>query len=82
MKQENTGFSLIELILCLVVFAILSQIGFVAFRGYSRRASAFAAETALLNVMKECQSNKELEIDESFTPLEPKSYSYASKKNN
>ena len=81
MNTQKTGFSLIELILCLIVFAILSQIGFVAFRGYSRRTKAFAAETALLNVMKECQSNKELETDQSFTPLEPKSYSYASKEN-
>lgn len=82
MFNKEQAFSLIELIVCLIIFGILSQIGFVAFKGYSRRARAFAAETALLNVMKECQANKKLSTDESFTPLEPNSYSYASKKNN
>ena len=70
------------MIICLIIFATLSQIGFVTFRRYSRRAKAFAAETALINVMKECQSNKDLEIEQSFTPIEPKSYFYASKENN
>ncbi len=82
MSNKEQAFSLIELIVCLIIFGILSQIGFVAFKGYSRRARAFAAETALLNVMKECQANKNLSTDESFTPLEPNSYSYASKKYN
>ena len=82
MQKEDKGFSLIEIIICLIIFATLSQIGFVTFRRYSRRAKAFAAETALINVMKECQSNKDLEIEQSFTPIEPKSYFYASKENN
>ena len=82
MQKEDKGFSLIEMIICLIIFATLSQIGFVTFRRYSRRAKAFAAETALINVMKECQSNKDLEIEQSFTPIEPKSYFYASKENN
>ena len=80
-KQKN-GFSLIELIVCLIIVGILSQIGFIAFRSYSRRARAFAAKTALINVMKECQTNKKLNSDESFTRLEPTSYSFASSKNN
>lgn len=82
MSNKEQAFSLIELIVCLIIFGILSQIGFVTFKGYSRRARAFAAETALLNVMKECQTNKKLSTVESFTPLEPNSYSYASKNNN
>ena len=82
MQKEDKGFSLIEMIICLIIFATLSQIGFVTFRRYSRRAKAFAAETALINVMKECQSNKDLEIEQSFTPIEPKSYFYPSKENN
>ena len=45
-------------------------------------ARAFAAKTALINVMKECQTNKKLNSDESFTRLEPTSYSFASSKNN
>ena len=80
-KKEN-GFSLIELIVCLIIVGILSQIGFIAFRSYSRKAKAFAAKTALLNVMRECLTNKKIGSVESFTPLEPKSYSFASKTNN
>ena len=80
-KQKN-GFSLIELIVCLIIVGILSQIGFIAFRSYSRRARAFAAKTALLNVMKECQTNRKLKMNESFTRIEPTSYSFASSKNN
>ena len=81
-KSQKSGFSLIELIVCLIIFGILSQIGFIGFRSYSRRARAFAAKTALLNVMKECETNKTIGADENFTPLEPKSYSFASNKNN
>ena len=77
-KQKN-GFSLIELIVCLIIVGILSQIGFIAFRSYSRRARAFAAKTALINVMKECQTNKKLNSDESFTSVEIPSYSFASR---
>ena len=82
MYKQEQGFSLIELIICVVIFGILSQIGLLAFKGYSRRTRAFAAESTLLNVMKECQSTKRLKIDEKFTLLEPKSYSFATKSNN
>ena len=66
-NSKENGFSLIELIVCLIIVGILSQIGFIAFRSYSRRARAFAGKTALLNVMKECQTNKKLNTEESFT---------------
>ena len=56
-QEKNKGFTLIELIVCFVIIAILSQIGLVAFRSYSRRVRAFAAENSLLNLKKECESN-------------------------
>ena len=81
-NDKKNGFTIIEIIICFIIISILSQIGIVAFRSYSRRVKAFAAQNALLNVRKECQMNKDLKQDETFTPIEPKSYSYSSKKNN
>ena len=42
-----------ELIVVLIITAILSQIGFIAFNRYLRRTRAFAAKTALFNIKKE-----------------------------
>ena len=81
-NDKKNGFTIIEIIICFIIISILSQIGIVAFRSYSRRVKAFAAQNALLNVKKECQMNKDLKQDETFTPIEPKSYSYSSRKNN
>ncbi len=80
--KRNHGFTLIELIICFVIFSILFQIGFLAFKSYSRRARAFAAKNTLLNIKKECQMNEDLKGDATFTLLAPKSYSYATKDNN
>ena len=66
-KSKIQAFSLIELIVVLVIAAILSQIGFVTFNRYKRRARAFAAKTAINNIRKECQSNKALNVEEIFT---------------
>ena len=77
-QEKNKGFTLIELIVCFIIIAILSQIGLVAFRSYSRRVRAFAAENSLINLKKECESNKELNGEATFTSLAPKSYSYGS----
>ena len=76
--KKNRGFTLIELIVCFIIISILSQIGLVAFRSYSRRVRAFAAQNSLLNLKKECESNKELNGEATFTSLAPKSYSYGS----
>ena len=82
MNKNNDAFTIIELIICFIIISILSQIGITAFRSYSRRTKAFAAENALLNVKKECQMNEDLNGQMTFTLSSPKSYSYATNNNN
>ncbi len=74
MKKEE-GFTLVELIVVIVIMAILSQIGLISFNRYTRRTRAFAARTALRNIKSECEANRELGMDETFTPLIPNGYS-------
>ena len=74
-NSKENGFSLVELIVVLIITAILSQVGFVAFNRYLRRTRAFAAKTALINIKKECESNNNLELVEKFTALTPAGYS-------
>ena len=81
MNKNNDAFTIIELIVCLIIISILSQIGMTAFRSYLRRTRAFAAENSLLNVKKECQMNKDLNGQETFTLSSPKSYSYSTNNN-
>ena len=59
-NSSNQGFSLIELIVVLIITAILAQLGFVSFNRYQRKTKAFAAKTALMNVRRECETNRDL----------------------
>ena len=80
-SKEN-GFSLIELIVVLIITAILAQLGFTAFNRYFRRTRAFAAKTALKNIQRECESNRDLEAPETFTLLPIRGYSIATRDTN
>ena len=82
MNQREKGFSLIELIVVLIITAILSQLGFTAFNRYVRRTRAFAAITALKNIQRECESNRDLQAPETFTLLPIKGYSITTRDNN
>ena len=73
-NSKENGFSLIELIVVLIITSILAQIGFVAFNRYTRKTRAFAAKTAINNIKKECETNRDLGLDSIFTLLEPKGY--------
>ena len=80
--SSNNGFSLIELIVVLIITAILAQLGFTAFNRYVRRTRAFAAKTALRNIQRECESNRDLQVSEKFTLLPIKGYSIATRDTN
>ena len=81
-NSKENGFSLIELIVVLIITAILAQIGFVAFNRYTRKTRAFAAKTAINNIKKECETNRDLGLDSIFTLLEPKGYGINSRNKN
>ena len=55
--KESNGFSLIELVVVIGIFSILSSISLNLFNGFNRRAREVAAQNALLSVKKECESN-------------------------
>ncbi len=79
---SSCGFSLIELIVVLVIAAILAQIGFIAFNRFTRRSRAFAAKTSLINLKSECESNRELGLNTTFTLLPVMGYSIATRNEN
>jgi len=81
-NSKENGFSLVELIVVLIITAILAQLGFTAFNRYLRRTRAFAAKTALKNIQRECESNRDLEAPETFTLLPIKGYSIATRDTN
>ena len=81
-NSSNQGFSLIELIVVLIITAILAQLGFVSFNRYQRKTKAFAAKTALMNVRRECETNRDLGLDTNFTLLNPNGYLINSRRNN
>ena len=80
--SKETGFSLVELIVVLIITAILAQLGFTAFSRYVRKTRAFAAKTALKNIQRECESNRDLEAPETFTLLPIRGYSIATRDKN
>ena len=81
-NSKKNGFSLVELIVVLIITAILAQLGFTSFNRYVRRTKAFAAKTALKNIQRECESNRDLQIPETFTLLPIRGYSIATRDTN
>ena len=55
-KVGDKGFSLIELVVVIAVLAALAAIALPNFLGISDDASVRAAQTAIVNAMKECQA--------------------------
>ena len=53
-KEENQGFSLVELVIVIAVLAILSAVAIPAFQGVQVRAKTAAVKNGLTNGIKEC----------------------------
>ncbi len=79
MSKNEKGFSLIELIIVFIITAILCQLAFVGYNRFVRKTRAFAARNAIKNIKSECNSNKELGINKTFTLLNINSYSINSR---
>ena len=76
--QENIsegGFTLLELIIVLILISILSAISTPLFKTFIRKVYSAAGKTSITNIKKECTTNKNLQVQEFFTPIETRGYS-------
>ena len=69
------GFTLLELIIVLILISILSAISTPLFKSFIRKVHSAAAKTSITNIKKECTTNKDLQVQEFFTPIEIRGYS-------
>tara|TARA_B100001093_G_C26770609_1_gene990012 strand:- start:109 stop:927 length:819 start_codon:yes stop_codon:yes gene_type:complete len=81
-KITDKGFSLVELIIVLIIAGILAQIGFVSFNRLNRKAKALAARTALINIKKECEINRDLDTGMNFALFDLTFYSIETRSSN
>lgn len=81
-KQNNQGFSLIEIIVTLIIMSLLSNFGITSFRRLLRRSIFNSANSALINIKKECEANRDLGLEKKFTLANPNQYSIKSREIN
>ena len=60
-NKINKGFSLIELVIVIAVFAILSTVAIPAFLVIREKAADRLVKVSMINSLKECQIGKSLE---------------------
>lgn len=72
---SEKGFTLLELIISLLVTSILLRISMPSFQRLIHRVNSAAAKTSITNIKKECTINKDLEVQEFFTPITTRGYS-------
>ena len=82
MRKEDQGFSLLELVIVLFITGIVAQIGFVALNKYLKKTITLAAKTALMNIKKECELNRDLGANIDFTQVNLNSYDIQTRNNN
>ena len=75
LKKEEEGFTLIELLVVVIIAGVLAAIGIPAWQGIRLKTQAAGAETVIANIKKECESNRDLGVDEVFTRMTPSGYS-------
>jgi len=74
-NHYEDGFTLLELIIVLILISILSAISTPIFKSFFRKVNSAAGKTSITNIQKECTINKDLQVQEFFTPLETTGYS-------
>ena len=69
LNKINKGFTLIELVIVIAVFAILSAVAIPAFLGIREKAADTLVKVSMINSWKECRMGITLEeVVSTFTP--------------
>lgn len=72
---SESGFTLLELIIVFILISILSTISIPLFKNFIRKVHLAAGKTSITNIKKECEINRDLEVEEFFTPTDTGGYS-------
>lgn len=68
------GFTLLELIIFFILISILSATGTPLFKSFIRKVYSAAGKTSITTIKKKCIRNKDLQVQEFFTPIETRGY--------
>ena len=80
--KKSAGFTLIELVITFVVISLLSGLGIPYFLRFLRKSTFNSAKLAMVTIKKECESNRDLGLDQKFTLTNPNLYSIKSREVN
>ncbi len=81
-RQEEAGFSLVEIIVVVVIMGILGRMSTASYTMFNRKTRAFAAQTTLRQIKRECETSRDLDGDEIFTRGNLNGYSIETRKKN
>ena len=65
-KHKQTGFTIVELLIVIVVIAILAAITIVAFNGIQNRANDSAVKSDLANIAKQLEATKAVSANTTY----------------
>ena len=65
-KHKQTGFTIVELLIVIVVIAILAAITIVAFNGIQNRANDSAVKSDLANIVKQLEAAKAVSTSTTY----------------
>ena len=74
-REEEEGFTLIELLVVVIITGVLAAIGIPAWQGMKLKSQAVSAKTVITNIKNECESSRDLGVEEVFTLITPSGYS-------
>jgi len=82
LKKDEAGFSLVEIIVVVLIMGILGRMSTASFNLFNRKIRAFAAQTTLNQIKRECETSRELQGEEIFSKGNLRGYSINTQKTN
>ena len=77
-KEENAGFSLMELTVVAVILGIMASLLMPSFLCFMRRGKSTAAQVAMRAIKQECQDNFAYGYSDTYTPQNLQGYEITS----